>query len=189
MSNTMSVPVPSFGNFDALNLPKLDREMIQSGFEAVSAVEGGWDFLKAYDPPADQGFMFSKPPPKQQEIDAEIQKRYGGHSGASYGYTMRLLQYIAKQGWDLWANEALQKYGAPPASVPLENAMEAATAVDSFFQTLDPAATTNLTTFANAIQNDAGMRKQIPDIDQQADALKRFAEGKMTYAEMRSLCG
>lgn len=104
---------PAFGNFDELNLPTWDREMIQSGFEAVNSVDGGWDFLKNYEPPQDQGFMFSKPPPKQEEIDAAIEKRYGGHSGSSYGMTMRILQYIAKNGWDTYAKDVLNKYGPP----------------------------------------------------------------------------
>jgi hypothetical protein len=183
----MSTSTPSFGNFDALNLPKWDREMIQSGFEAVQSVEGGWEFLKTYDPPADQGFMFSAPPPKQQEIDEEISKRYGGHSGASYGCTMRVLQSIAKYGWAHYAKRMLEEYGPPPSPPPIAKALEQAATVDTFLGTLP--ATSDLTQFATAIQNDSGMRKMIPNIDEQADALKRFADGKMSYAEMRSLCG
>jgi hypothetical protein len=64
--------IPAYGNFDALNLPVWDKEMIQSGFEAVESVEGGWEFLRSYTPPADQGFMFSLPMGKRKEIDAAL---------------------------------------------------------------------------------------------------------------------
>lgn len=174
--------LPAYGNFDALNLPKWDREMIQSGFEAVESVEGGWEFLRTYTPPADQGFMFSLPTGKRKEIDEAISNRYGGHSGATYGCTMRVLERIAKDGWDAYARKMLKEYGPPPP--PLVQQVQA---VDNFLATTPP--TNDLVAFATALQQDPAMRQQIPDIDEQVDALKRFAEGKMTYAEMRSLCG
>ena len=191
MSSYMSTPafaderIPPYGNFDGLNLPSLDRTMIQSGFEAVESVEGGWDFLRTYEPPADQGFMFSMPPPKQKEIDEAISNRYDGHSGASYGWTMRVLQKIAKLGWDSYARTMLNQYGPPPK--PVKNIFQKIATVDTFISSLP--ANASLTQFADAIQKDPGMRAQMPDIDAQADALKRFAEGKMSYAEMRTLCG
>ncbi len=183
--------MPSRGDFNGLNLPEWDREMIESGFQAVSSVEGGWDFLSTYNPPANQGFMFSTPPPMMEKINDAVNDRYGGHSGASYGCTMRVLQYIAREGWDTYARDMLKEYGPPPApaAAPLTvgSVLSQAATVDRFINSLP--ADTSLMSFANAIQKDAGMRAQIPDIDNQADALKRFAEGKMTYAEMRSLCG
>lgn len=197
------------GDFNALNLPTWDREMIESAYKAVESVPGGWEFLSTYDP-GDGGFMFSKPPPKMEEINDAVNREYGGHSGASYGMTMRVIQYIAKYGWDNYARDMLKKYGPPtvgppqpttaaapaaPASMGAAGnaglamglALEQAATMDNFLSTL-PADTT-LTSFADAIQQDAGMRRQIPDIDEQSDALRRFAEGKMTYAEMRMLCG
>lgn len=189
----MSSSTPARGNFNGLNLPEWDREMIESAFQAVESVEGGWDFLKTYDP-GNGGFMFSTPPPKMAEIDNAVNNLYGGHSGASYGMTMRVIQYIAKYGWDTYADEMLTKYGPPPApttttAAPLSvgSVLAQAANVDRFLSTVPPSA--NITQFADAIQHDPGMRAQIPDIDQQADALRRFAEGKLTYFEMRSLCG
>ncbi len=193
----MSSSLPARGNFNGLNLPDWDREMIESGFQAVSSVDGGWEYLSTYDP-GNGGFMFSTPPPKMVEIDNAVNRLYGGHSGASYGITMRVLQYIAKYGWDVYAREILTKYGPPPiqtnaaapgAQAPLSvgSVLAQAANVDRFLSTVPPSA--NITQFADAIQRDPGMRASIPDIDQQADALRRFAEGKMSYAEMRSLCG
>ena len=189
-----SSSLPARGNFNGLNLPTWDREMIESAFEAVTSVPGGWDFLSTYDP-GDGGFMFSTPPPKMEEINTAVNRLYGGHSGASYGCTMRVIQYIAKHGWDTYARDSLKKYGPPraaaptPASAPLSvgSVLAQAATVDRFINSLPN--DTGLTQFANAIQKDPGMRAQIPDIDNQANALRRFAEGKMSYAEMRSLCG
>lgn len=175
--------IPTFGNFDELGLDSLDKEMIQSGFEAVESVEGGWEFLRTYTPPADQGFMFSLPTGKRLEIDDAISNRYGGHSGSSYGWTMRNLECIAKEGWETWATLCLKE----KQRKALEKTLQQAQTVDRFVSSLPP--TQNLVEFATALQQDPAMRQQIPDIDQQADALKRFAEGKMSYAEMRSLCG
>ena len=179
LSSKMSLP--TFGDFNGLNLPKWQRGMIESGFKAIQSVDGGWEYLKTYDPPADQGFMFSEPIGLRKQIDAEIEKRYGGHSGASYGMTMRVLERIAKEGWDTWAKEKL------PKPDPFKTLGDTVQAVDSFLTSVPPS--TDLRGFATAIQQDAGMRKAIPDIDQQADALRRFADGKMSYAEMRTLCG
>jgi hypothetical protein len=177
--------LPSFGSFDDLNLPQMEREMYETGVQAVSAVEGGWEFLKTYAPPEDKGFMFSPSEGKRKEIDAEIEKRYPGHSGGSYGQTMRTLEFIAKQGWDTFAKDILVRYGPPPVA-QLTKTVETVKTVDRFLGTSPPL---ELSAFADAIQKDAGMRARIPDIDAQASALKRFAEGKLSYAEMRSLCG
>jgi hypothetical protein len=127
----------AFGDFNALNLPKSTRDMVESGFQAVSAVEGGWDFLKTYEP-GEGGFMFSTPPPKMKEINNEIMKRYGGHSGGSYGSTMRVLELIAKKGWDTYVegtkkqnikNETMtekrERFLALPKNMTLEEQMKA----------------------------------------------------------------
>ena len=84
-----------------------------------------------------------------------------------------------------------QNTSAPaPAPAPIAAVLEKAATVDAF---LSSAAAQNAAkdpvAFVNAARNDPEMRAQIPDIDQQADAITRFSEGKMSYAEMRSLCG
>ena len=78
--------------------------MLKSAYDAVCSVDGGWRFLKDYVPEANKGFMFSTPPPKLQEINNAITDRYDGHSGASYGATMRQMQLIAKKGWDAYVD-------------------------------------------------------------------------------------
>ena len=82
-----------------LNLSKFLDEYkshdIEDGIRAVDAVEGGWEFLRGYEVHPMKGFMFADPEPILTEIGNNLHK---GHSGASYGGTMRSLHYIAKYG-------------------------------------------------------------------------------------------
>jgi hypothetical protein len=76
------------------------RYYVEDAYKAVSAVDGGWAFLKEFVPEEGRGFMFSRHPMLDQ-INARLDD---GHSGASYGWTMRQMEYIAKHGL-----EAFQK--------------------------------------------------------------------------------
>jgi hypothetical protein len=70
--------------------------IIMDAIRAVRNTPGGWEFMKNYDPPS--GFMFSKHP-KLAEIESKIdQDGTIGHSGSSYGWTMRQLERIIKHG-------------------------------------------------------------------------------------------
>ena len=69
---------------------------VMDGLKAVRNTPGGWEFMKTYDPPS--GFMFSTNP-KLAEIQSKIdQDGTIGHSGWSYGLTMRLVERIVKNG-------------------------------------------------------------------------------------------
>lgn len=121
----------SSGDFSRLPLSDGDKEMLSSAYEAVSSVPDGWDFLKTYDP-GHGGFMFSTPPPKMEEINKAVLDRYGGHSGASYGMTMRNIQFIAKEGWSTYVTKVMSRYPAPHAAsasvAPVAPAAQAAPA-------------------------------------------------------------
>jgi len=82
-----------------LNLSKFigdyEREEVEDGIRAVDAVEGGWEFLRGYYVDPMKGFMFADPEPTLTEIGSKL---HTGHSGASYGKTMRTLHFIAKYG-------------------------------------------------------------------------------------------
>jgi hypothetical protein len=181
---SLSKNLPVFGNFDGLNLPKWDREMIQSGFEAVESVEGGWEFLRTYEPPKDQGFMFSLPTGKRVEIDDAIANRYPGHSGGSYGTTMRILEYIAKHGWEAYAKKMLQEYG-PPQNPPGA----------TFTQFLDTISPSTKNCKPNPDLTPEQKREKflaLPTnmtLDEQAKALRELGDVPMSYAEMRARFG
>jgi hypothetical protein len=178
-----SVSIPAYGNFDGLNLPEWDKQMIQSGFEAVESVEGGWEFLRTYTPPEDQGFMFSLPTGKRKEIDEAISNRYPGHSGASYGCTMRTIEFIAKNGWNAYARDVLRKYGSPPDSK------------SEFTQFLDAISPSTKDIKLDTSLTPEQKREKflaLPtnmSLDEQAKALRELGDVPMTYAEMRSRFG
>ena len=79
-------------------------DMIRDGMRAVIMTEEElpshqkdvWKYLHDYSPPAGKGFMF---------CDDNVVSRIGnkmeiGHSGTSFGWTMRNLEFIAKNGLD-----------------------------------------------------------------------------------------
>ena len=74
------------------------RRMVCNGYNAATQLEL-WVWLGTYEPDENRGFMFSSHP----NITAIIEKMETiedppGHSGSSFGFTMRHLQYIAKNG-------------------------------------------------------------------------------------------
>lgn len=74
------------------------RYYVEDGYKVVSAVDGGWAFLKEFIPAANEGFMFSRHP-MLDKINALLDN---SHSGASYGWTMREMEYIAKHGLEAY---------------------------------------------------------------------------------------
>jgi len=73
--------------------------MIRDGMRAIIKTEESmkidvWKFLKEYSPPEGEGFMFCDNP-----IISNIGNNMeSGHSGSSFGWTMRNLEFIAKNG-------------------------------------------------------------------------------------------
>ena len=182
----------NFGNFSALNIPQDDREMIESGFKAVSSVDGGWTVLAREDVPGrraclycgeaferrptckicegegtvERSFMFDAgqhPDPDVAKtiglITQAVSDGYGGHSGASFGMTMRILERIAKDGWDAYAKRMLKNYGPPPPESMEEKRKR--------FLALP----TNMS------------------LGEQVKAIEEFKDVPMTYAEMRERFG
>ena len=92
--------IPPRGNFSFIN-DIWSKEMLQSAFDAVESVQGGWEALLP-EPSGGGGFMFSPRPEGSvlRQIDSAISERYSGHSGSSYGCTMRNMQGIGRLGWD-----------------------------------------------------------------------------------------
>jgi len=72
------------------------REMLQNAFAAIRLSEG-WEFMLA--DPGEGGFMFSTDP-MVNEIMNNMDKcePQVGHSGASFGCTMREMQFLARYG-------------------------------------------------------------------------------------------
>ena len=71
------------------------RKMMENAFNAITATEGGWDYLRTF---AEETFMYSRNPIVQTISDNMVKLGYDGHSGASFGWTMRTMEYLAKHG-------------------------------------------------------------------------------------------
>jgi hypothetical protein len=79
------------GKFDYVN--DWDREMLSNAWQAITLTEN-WDFMKS----DIESFMWSEDP-RVNIISAKmVELGYNGHSGTSFGYTMRRMQYIAQNG-------------------------------------------------------------------------------------------
>lgn len=70
------------------------RQMLENAYNAIT-MAGGWDFMKTF---SEESFMFSSHPMVNSISDAMINLGYNGHSGASFGWTMRSMEYLSKHG-------------------------------------------------------------------------------------------
>ena len=80
------------GNFDYIKSEN-DREMIENAYRAVNQLEL-WDFMKK----DCESYMMSNCQEIKRIGNKMIELGYDGHSGFSFGWTMRQIQYIAKHG-------------------------------------------------------------------------------------------
>ena len=71
--------------------------MFQDAYNAVTLAEK-WEWLKHANI---ETFMFGTEP-EIAEISSKM--KYDGHSGASFGTTMRTMELIAKKGWEVFIN-------------------------------------------------------------------------------------
>jgi hypothetical protein len=78
-----------------ISMDEDSKMLIKDGINAVTAADM-WDWLKTYEPEKTEGFMFSRHP----NLDKIGKNMYDGHSGASCAWTMRQLEYIAKNGFE-----------------------------------------------------------------------------------------
>ena len=91
------------GEFDFVK-DKFTKEFLKSAHRAISLCEL-WNWMRIYEPQADRGFMWSKTP----ELDRLNQQMFkdpinSEHSGSSYGFIMRQMEDIAKNGYENFKN-------------------------------------------------------------------------------------
>ena len=85
--------IPVNANFEFLDVS--DREMISSAYNVIHKLEG-WQKLQTF---RDGSFMFCIDG-KIKNIMSAVADNYGLHSGSSLGLTMRIMEYIAKNGFE-----------------------------------------------------------------------------------------
>ena len=87
------------GEFDKIEkLSNFEVPYLKDAYEAIT-ISNKWNDLKNC---TVESFMFH-PPAFVSEIHKNM-KLLDGHSGASYGYTMRIMEFIAKNGWEAFKN-------------------------------------------------------------------------------------
>ena len=72
------------------------RFMLENAYQAITASEG-WDFMKNFND-NQNGFMFSSNPMTGKIMSKMDELGYSGHSGSSFGWTMRMMEFLAKHG-------------------------------------------------------------------------------------------
>ena len=84
----------SLGDFSFIN-DKLQRQTLEYDFNIINNIPGAWEAFRNHD--EDKSFMYNTKNGIWNEISNQV---YQGHSGASYGLSMRTFEYIAKYGWE-----------------------------------------------------------------------------------------
>ena len=83
----MADPIPSEGDFSW----SVDKDMFEDAYMAITEA-AAWELMKYS--PGENGYMYTT-----NANYKEIKIKYAGHSGTSYGLTMRAMQFLAKNGW------------------------------------------------------------------------------------------
>jgi hypothetical protein len=67
--------------------------------------------MRNYEPERDRGFMFARNVPELDRLNEEMMNDpvNEGHSGASYGCTMRNMEFIAKHGYQRFKDDIIKE--------------------------------------------------------------------------------
>lgn len=85
--------------FTALGFDAYEAKMLADAYDAITKADM-WAYMRLPSTPGKDGFMFSSAM-ELALINAEMQ--FQGHSGASYAWTLRQMEAIAKGGWEAYA--------------------------------------------------------------------------------------
>ena len=78
------------------------RFMLKNAHQAITMAEA-WQFMRTF---SDQSFMFSSNPIVSDIMKKMSELGYDGHSGSSFGWTMRQMEFLANNGNEVY----LQKF-------------------------------------------------------------------------------
>jgi|LauGreDrversion4_2_1035121.scaffolds.fasta_scaffold23192_2 hypothetical protein len=85
-----------------------EREMLENAFQAISLTET-WDFVKE----KIESFQWSSDSRIWIISNKMVELGYDGHSGFSFGWTMRQMQYLAQNGVEEHKKNFIKKPPAP----------------------------------------------------------------------------
>jgi hypothetical protein len=95
--------LPSNADFSFIT-DQMTRSMIESGYRGVMKTEG-WLVIRNF---TGESFMFTKDKQVNRIMTAVNNEYGGGHSGASIGYTMRMLERLSHVGFNSFKSEWLR---------------------------------------------------------------------------------
>ena len=75
-----------------------DRLMLETAYQSITSLEL-WDYMKK----PNTAYMLSSDKELELIMNEIVRLGYDGHSGASFGCTMRRMQYIAQHGLSQFA--------------------------------------------------------------------------------------
>ena len=95
-----------FGNGEFEFVNNYSREYLVSAHKIVTRLEL-WNWFRGFKPEPGNGFMFTRGVPELDRLNEEMGKDpvSSGHSGSSYGITMRNMEYIAKNGYEAFKTQ------------------------------------------------------------------------------------
>ena len=70
------------------------RFMLKNAHQAITSTEY-WHYMRTF---SEQSFMISDSPAVSRIMSKMSQLGYDGHSGSSFGWTMRHMEFLAKNG-------------------------------------------------------------------------------------------
>jgi hypothetical protein len=70
------------------------RVMLKNAHQAITSTEY-WDYMRTFN---EQSFMFSNNPAVSKIMTKMTELGYDGHSGCSFAWTMRHMEFLAKNG-------------------------------------------------------------------------------------------
>jgi len=74
------------------------RFMLKNAHQAITLTES-WGYMRTFSSnSSNQSFMFSNSPTLSTITNKMSQLGYDGHSGSSFGWTMRQMEFLAKNG-------------------------------------------------------------------------------------------
>jgi len=104
----MSIPVP--GDFASIpGTSPYEAAMLADAYNAVRVTES-WENFRNF---SEESFMFSRSA-WLNKVQAEM-KMMDDHSGSSYGCTMRVIEFIAKNGWETYVRDVIAARAARAA--------------------------------------------------------------------------
>ena len=96
------------GQFSSVaGIDKYEASLLQDAYDAITVAEA-WEYFRTF---SEESFMFSRHPVLSQ-VQAHM-KMLAEHSGSSYGFVMRTMEAIAKDGWESWAAARVARAQAP----------------------------------------------------------------------------